>query len=92
MPVGILELIKAEFAPSWGSRAYGFPVSKQYAGIMTQSVSVWRRNLGHEVFYATYYGNGDPGKLLPQDLDVLFVSTYTQASAPGHALSDSNDS
>jgi len=84
--IGILELIKAEVAPSWGSRAYGFLVSKQYAGIMPQSVSVWCRNLGHEVFYATYYGNGDPGNLLPKDLDVLFVSTYTQASALGYAL------
>jgi radical SAM superfamily enzyme YgiQ (UPF0313 family) len=59
---------------------------KQYASIAPQAVAVWCRQLGHHVHYATYYGQRDPAELLPRDLDVLFVSTYTQASALAYAL------
>jgi radical SAM superfamily enzyme YgiQ (UPF0313 family) len=53
---------------------------------MPQAISVWCRNLGHEVFYASYFGSKDPKQLLPNDLDVVFISTYTQASAMAYAL------
>ncbi|MEE9198904.1 MAG: radical SAM protein, partial [Dehalococcoidia bacterium] len=53
---------------------------------MPQTISVWCRELGHQVFYATYFGQKDPKQLLPDDLDVVFISTYTQASALGYAL------
>jgi radical SAM superfamily enzyme YgiQ (UPF0313 family) len=53
---------------------------------MPQAISVWCRNLGHEVFYTTYFGNKDPKHLLPNDLDIVFISTYTQASALAYAL------
>lgn len=70
----------------WGHMAYSYLVTKQYASIMPQAVSVWCRNLGHQVFYATYFGNKYPEQLLPNDLDVVFISTYTQASALAYAL------
>jgi radical SAM superfamily enzyme YgiQ (UPF0313 family) len=66
--------------------AYNYLITKQYASIMPQAISVWCRNLGHEVFYATYFGNKDPKQLLPNDLDIVFISTYTQASALAYAL------
>src|SRR5262245_17668173 len=53
---------------------------------MPQVVAVWCEQLGHEVTYSTYYGQQDPERLLPRDLDVLFVSTYTHASATACAL------
>ena len=53
---------------------------------MPQVISVWSRSLGHEVHYATYYGCRDPKTLLPAGLDVVFISTYTQASALAYAL------
>ena len=86
MRVGILELMSAGTSRRWDHVAYNFLVTKQYASIMPQAVSVWCRSLGHEVFYATYFGNQDPKKLLPNDLDVVFISTYTQASALAYAL------
>jgi radical SAM superfamily enzyme YgiQ (UPF0313 family) len=49
-------------------------------------VSIWCRELGHESFYATYYGQADPIALLPADLDVVFLSTHTRASALTYAL------
>jgi len=70
----------------WDHTAYNYLVTKQYANIMPQAISVWCRNLGHEVFYTTYFGNKDPKHLLPNDLDVVFISTYTQASALAYAL------
>jgi hypothetical protein len=86
MRIGILELMSAGATLSWRHTAYNFLVTKQYASIMPQAISVWCRNLGHEVFYATYFGNRDPKTLLPKDLDVVFISTYTQASALAYAL------
>jgi radical SAM superfamily enzyme YgiQ (UPF0313 family) len=84
--IGILELMSAGATGGWAHKTYNYLVIKQYASIMPQAVSVWCRNLGHEVFYATYFGNQDPKTLLPKDLDIVFISTYTQASALAYAL------
>lgn len=86
MRIGILELLSAGATRRWDHAAYNYLVTKQYASIMPQAISVWCRNLGHEVFYATYFGNQDPKHLLPNDLDIVFISTYTQASALAYAL------
>ncbi|MEE9247925.1 MAG: radical SAM protein [Dehalococcoidia bacterium] len=86
MRIGILELMRAERRSHWAQRAYTSLVIKQYASIMPQTISVWCRELGHQVFYATYFGQKDPKRLLPDDLDVVFISTYTQASALAYAL------
>ena len=61
-------------------------LTKQYASIMPQTIAVWCRQLGHQTFYATYFGQKDPKQLLPSDLDVVFISAYTQASALAYAL------
>jgi radical SAM superfamily enzyme YgiQ (UPF0313 family) len=84
--VGVLELISDSVWQNPGSRFYGVRFRRHYASIMPQTVAVWCQQLGHEVTYATYYGQQDPGSLLPSQLDVLFISTYTHASATGYAL------
>jgi radical SAM superfamily enzyme YgiQ (UPF0313 family) len=85
--VGVLDLlVDAVPSPSWLDNAYRAIFKKQYASITPQAVSVWCRQLGHRVWYATYYGQCDPGDLLPADLDVVFVSAYTQASGLAYAL------
>ena len=86
MRIGILELMSAGSSGRLDHTAYHYVVTRQYASIMPQAISVWCRNLGHTVFYATYFGNKDPKQLLPNDLDVVFISTYTQASALAYAL------
>ena len=86
MRIGILELMSAGATRRLDHIAYSYLVTKQYASIMPQAVSVWCRNLGHQVFYATYFGNRYPEQLLPNDLDVVFISTYTQASAWAYVL------
>jgi len=86
MRIGILEILRVGSSRRWDQTAYNYLVTKQYASIMPQAISVWCRNLGHEVFYASYFGSKDPKQLLPNDLDVVFISTYTQASALAYAL------
>ncbi len=85
MKVGILDLLALP-ARHPADVAYHLVMTKQYASVTPQAVSVWSRQLGHETFYATYYGVGDPGRRLPPDLDIVFITSYTQASAMAYAL------
>src|SRR5436190_5244368 len=84
--VGVIELIEDSASESWTDFAYRGLFKRYHASITPQAVAVWCRQLGHQVFYATYYGQRDPITLLPDDLDVVFISTYTQASALAYAL------
>lgn len=86
MKVGVIDLLASEPTTGWARRLYGAYFRRQFASITPQAVSVWCRQLGHEVTYATYYGQQDPMRLLPSRLDVLFVATYTQASPIAYAL------
>jgi hypothetical protein len=85
MRVGILDILGL---PAWRPAELGYRllITKQFAGITPQAVSVWCRRLGHETFYATYYGVGRPDRQLPADLDVVFISCYTQVSHLAYAL------
>ena len=83
--VGVLDLL-ATPARSWSERAYHLLMTKQYASITPQAIAVWCRQMGHRTFYATYYGLGDPKRALPEDLDVVFIASYSQASALAYAL------
>jgi radical SAM superfamily enzyme YgiQ (UPF0313 family) len=84
--VGVLELLSAAGRPHPRRHAPRHWIARQYASITPQAVSVWCRQLGHETFYATYYGQADPAALLPDDLDVVFVATYTAAAPLANAL------
>jgi hypothetical protein len=86
MRIGILELLTDAPALGWLEGLYAGYFRRQFVSIMPQVVSVWCRQLGHNVHYATYYGQDDPLRLLPTELDLVFVSTYTQASALAYAL------
>lgn len=86
MRIGVIEILKASANRGLGQRLYSGAIIKQYASVMPQAVAVWCRELGHDVHYATYYGQQDPRSLLPADLDLVFVATYTQASALAYAL------
>lgn len=84
--VGIIDLL--EDSPFKGPVAmiYATFFRKQFVSITPQAVSVWCRQLGHEVQYATYYGQQDPRSLLPDNLDVVFIATHTPVSALAYAL------
>jgi hypothetical protein len=85
MRVGVLDLLYDRL-PDRGFDIYGYYFRKQYMGIMPQTVAVWCGRAGHDVHYRTYWGQADPLDLLPDDLDVLFVSAYTHSSALAYAI------
>jgi len=85
MRVGILDIL-VDSPQTFLNFPYRAVLKKQYASIPPQSVAVWCRQLGHEVFYEAYYGQRDPRRMFPGDLDILFVSAYTQSSALAYAL------
>jgi len=86
LSIGILELIEDSASESWTDHAYRGLFKRLHASITPQVVAVWCRQLEHRVTYATYYGQRDPITLLPDDLDVVFIASYTQASALAYAL------
>src|SRR5258706_429033 len=86
MRIGVIEILTDEMSPGFIRSTYDRHFRRHYASITPQAVSVWCRELGHEVHYATYFGQGRPEKVLPRDLDVVFMSTYTQASVLAYAL------
>lgn len=86
MKIGILELLAGRAISTW-DYFERLLVSKQYANLTAQAVSVWCRQMGHEVFYATYYGIGDPKSKLPNDLDIVFISSFTYTAPLSYALS-----
>lgn len=84
--IGVIELLAYTVSSEWLSLALVDRLKRQYYSIMPQAVSVWCRELGHDVTYATYYGQADPLSLLPDDLDIVFIAASTQASALAYAL------
>src|SRR5262249_4587609 len=86
MNVGILELIAYTVPPEWNRQRAALALRRHLYSLMPQAVAAWCRRLGHRVHYATYYGQADPVRLLPDDLDVVFLSAATQASGLAYAL------
>lgn len=84
--VGVIELMAYTVSSEWLLLRLVNKTKRQMYSIMPQVVSVWCRELGHDVTYATYYGQDDPAAVLPDDLDVVFISASTQASALAYAL------
>jgi hypothetical protein len=86
MRVGILELLTGAPTRGWTQATNRYLTTRQYASIMPQVIAVWCRQLGHQVFYATYYGQCEPKRLLPNDLDIVFIACPTHVSALAYAL------
>ena len=61
----------------WIERIY----IQQLYSIMPQVVAGWCRQAGHDVHYVTYYGQTAPERLLPDDVELVFISAHTQAAA-----------
>lgn len=84
--VGIIELLLGGPPRGLADRLYGRHFMRQYVSIMPQVVAVWCAQLGCNVHYETYYGQADPIDLIPDDLDICFISSYTVNSALAYAI------
>jgi hypothetical protein len=82
--VGILDLVtKGPLRSVWGRL-----MQPNFASIMPQAVGVWAEEAGHEVRFVCYTGFEDLSRELPPDVDVLFVSAFTQAGHLAYAVSN----
>lgn len=83
--IGILELITSRVTTPQEAVVSLF-FKKQYISLTPQAISVWCREMGHRVFYATYYGFGEPQKKIPADLDIVFICAPTHLAPFAYAL------
>src|SRR5512134_2084745 len=86
MRVGILDILVDSPNVGVAQRLYASFFRRQFVGLGPQIVAAWCRRLGHQVHYATYWGQQDPRRLLPDDLDLVFMAVHTNKSALAYAL------
>jgi hypothetical protein len=58
------------------------------ASIMPQVVATWCEQEGHDVKMICYTGQEDLQKELPQNVDLVFISSFTQAALLAYSLSN----
>jgi len=58
------------------------------ASIMPQVVATWCEEEGHEVKLVCYTGREDLRKELPQNFDLIFISSFTHAALLAYSLSN----
>ena len=56
------------------------------AGLMPQVIATWCEDLGHEVQYFTFTGVEDLKGDVPDNLDIVFISAFTQSAIQAYAL------
>src|SRR5260370_19892350 len=67
---------------------YARIMNASLASIMPQVIGVWCREEGHDVTFVCYTGFEDLLTVLPDNVDVVFISAFTEASHPAYALSN----
>jgi len=80
--VGVLELVTHAPTAALVSNVLG----PNLAGIMPQVISVWAERAGHDVSYLCYTGKQKLPEQIPSEVDVLFVSAFTQSAQLAYAV------
>ncbi len=84
LKIGIIDLVaKAPTRAIW-MRVMG----ANFVSIMPQVVATWCEEQGHEVTLVTYTGREDLLRQLPENVDFVFISTFTEAALLSYALSN----
>ena len=81
--VGIIDLVARAPTRALWSRV----MNPNLAGIMPQVVAVWCEQAGHDARVVCYTGFEDLAAELPRDVDVLFISAFTQSAQLAYAIS-----
>ena len=81
--IGIVDLVA--WAPT--RALYSRVMNANLAGIMPQVLAAWCESLGHDPHLVCYTGFGDLVDELPRDVDVLFVSAFSQSAQLAYAIS-----
>jgi hypothetical protein len=82
--IGVLDLVSRGPTRAW----FGRVMNANLASIMPQVVGVWCRQEGHDVTFVCYTGFEDLLKELPENVDLVFISAYTEAAQTAYALSN----
>ena len=82
--VGIIDLItKAPMRTLWARIMHA-----NLAGIMPQVVATWCEQQGHDVTLFCYTGLEDLAQDVPKNVNIVFISAFTQAALQAYALSN----
>ena len=63
-------------------------MNANFAGIMPQVIGVWCEEEGHSVTYVSYTGFENLFDVLPEHIDIVFISVFTEAALSAYALSN----
>ncbi len=82
--IGVLDIV------SRGPTRALFPrfMNANMASIMPQVVGVWCRREGHDVTFVCYTGFENLLKELPDNVDLVFISAFTEAAQTAYSLSN----
>lgn len=81
--IGIIDLVSKGPSNTLWARI----MNANLASIMPQVIGTWCEQEGHDVKMICYTGQEDLQKELPQDVDLVFISSFTQAALLAYALS-----
>lgn len=84
LKIGVLDLVSKGSNRSLWARF----MNANLASIMPQIISVWCEEEGHDVRFVCYTGFEDILQEMDFDVDVLFVSAFSQAGQLSYALSN----
>lgn len=84
LKIGIIDLVaKAPTRTIW-MRVMG----ANFVSIMPQVIATWCERQGHKVTLTTYTGRENLAADLPEDVDLVFISSFTEAALLSYALSN----
>lgn len=84
LKIGVIDLVaKGPTGTLWARI-----MNANLASIMPQVVAVWCEEEGHEVSLICYTGKEDLRKELPEDIDLVFISSFTQSALLAYAISN----
>jgi hypothetical protein len=84
LKIGVIDLVsKGPSNTLWAKIMHA-----NLASIMPQVVATWCEQEGHEVKMICYTGREDLHKELPKDVQLVFISSFTQAALLAYALSN----
>jgi hypothetical protein len=81
--IGVIDLVARGPVRAWFARV----MHANLASIMPQAVAAWCRDEGHDVAFVCYTGFENLLDELPADVDLLFLSAFTEAAQTAYALS-----
>lgn len=84
LKIGIIDLVsKGPTSTLWARIMHA-----NLASIMPQVVAVWCEEQGHDVQLICYTGSEKLDKELPEDVDLVFICSFTQAALLAYSISN----